>query len=179
MNRVIKFRAWNGKRMLFMGAGGFCDFELRGGSIFEFDSCGFDSSIKDYPLMQYTGLKDKNGVEIFERDLLNIYYTSSDGEYIHDCIYEAVIGAMGLEFRFKGLLWESYGHNQYPSSTTLSEYYDSLKYGYFDENNTNVLMVPDSYGENHLLRNKWKQNDKSMWFEVIGNLHQNPELIGL
>ena len=51
------------------------------------------------------------------------------------------------------------------------------KYGYFDKDNERVLMVPDSHGENHLLKNTWKENDESMWFEVIGNIYENPELI--
>lgn len=71
--REIKFRAWDGEQIRFV-------------TRLDFDNDNFDmiirtptksapkhwklGKIKDNPLMQYTGLKDKNGVEIYEGDLL-------------------------------------------------------------------------------------------------------------
>jgi hypothetical protein len=125
--------------------------------------------------MQYTGRKDKNGVEIYEDDLLNVFFTSSNGEHIHDCIYRVTKGALGgIQLVFVRLLWSCHGHNQYPASTTLCERHKTLDYEY--EENEIKLKVPDSWGENHLHGNRWKQNDKSFYFEIIGNIYENPEL---
>lgn len=63
MNREIKFRAWNGKHKEMRVV----DAMLRSGEVM----CGEDA-FKPDALMQYTGLKDKNGKEIYEGDILSI-----------------------------------------------------------------------------------------------------------
>tara|TARA_R110000823_G_scaffold284985_2_gene403448 strand:- start:60 stop:470 length:411 start_codon:yes stop_codon:yes gene_type:complete len=66
MSRVIKFRTWNGEQMISP------DYIRRGGT-------GFwtENSIPCYStdLMQFIGLKDKNGVDIYEGDLIPIKLT--------------------------------------------------------------------------------------------------------
>jgi hypothetical protein len=100
-----------------------------------------------------------------------VFYTSSDGEYNHDCIYLCQFGQLGIEFSFQKLLWNSFGHNQYPLSTTLCERYETLRI------NTNGLVVPNKHDHNVHTRHSWKQNDESNYFEVIGNARENPELL--
>ena len=57
--REIKFRAWNGKRIL----DDFC-VSCRSGK------AEVRGEVFDWTLMQYTGLKDKNGKEIYEGDVV-------------------------------------------------------------------------------------------------------------
>jgi hypothetical protein len=58
MNREIKFRAW--------------EFDNNGGKlVYGYESFIGEALEKGYQLMQFTGLHDKNGKEIYEGDIID------------------------------------------------------------------------------------------------------------
>ena len=89
----------------------------------------------DFILMQYTGLKDKNGKEIYEGDILR--------------------------------LWRSTGKN----GELRREYYKPLLVEYC-ELWTQFVVVDKP---NKIQMGIWKEFGA---FEVIGNIYENPELLG-
>lgn len=98
MNREIKFRAWHKdlKKMFKIGQitleKGTWNFEPN-----DRDFIGMSiPSQPSFVLMQYTGLHDKNGKEIYEGDILKVYYKGMSGvgyvEYDNDyCEYKIII----------------------------------------------------------------------------------------
>lgn len=140
MNRPIKFRAWDKKN------GYYADYEdieeeitaqatdgwrsEDGGTSFN-----LDYGIKDFELEQYTGLKDKNGKEIYEGDILR----TTDRVTVKDLIFP--IGV--VEFKQQAF-WIC-----------------------------NVPSERPDFTHNETLLKYWETD-----LEVIGNIHENPELLG-
>jgi len=96
MNRVIKFRAWDGKSMIepssiINGKAAViksCDINDR--VMTDEDGvhyyCNWDiDKTTDFPLMQFTGLTDKNGVDIYDGDLLRIPAKNSYEDNTYNC----------------------------------------------------------------------------------------------
>lgn len=116
MSREIKFRAWgkNSKEYLGSSSDGFNMEELS----------RLAGQFKDWELEQYTGLKDKNGKEIYEGDIL---------ETVDKAVRYIVV-------------WDE----------------DDL--GYWGKA---ITCTPD-----------FSMDTVDSDDEVIGNIHENPELLG-
>ena len=124
--RPIEFRAWlkDEKKMIDVKA---VDFD-ENGDVFSVNYpegksyCGYDRD--NIELMQYTGLKDKNGVKIFEGDIV--------------CVEDEICY----------VAW--------------SEYYSAF-----------VLRFTDCECNEDMLG-----DFESKYLEAIGNIYENPELLG-
>jgi uncharacterized phage protein (TIGR01671 family) len=87
MSREIKFRAWNGEQMVSP------DYITR-------DGIGYwkEDSIPSYSkeLMQFTGLQDKNGVDIYEGDVVLVKGTKRIGDYITKVVFKGQLFTLDI-----------------------------------------------------------------------------------
>ncbi|MBZ1352629.1 YopX family protein [Streptococcus sp. LPB0406] len=105
----------------------------------------------DIHLMQSTGLKDKNGKEIFEGDILK--FNDEWNEYCHEGYVDGSVEGVNYVEVVKGEACFEFGKTRYPES--------SLFIHMEDEHLSFAELV----------------NDKDFEFEIIGNIYENPELL--
>lgn len=136
--RDIKFRFWVKK------AKEMCGWELMK------KECDRLSALEtgDFIPMQFTGLKDKNGKEIFEGDVVRFTWWWFDGQERESDLTGTIVYSDDLmSFQMKGVKnkeWETFT-------------------GY--ENDQNYLTPFSEL--------RFSEDD----FEVVGNIYENPELI--
>lgn len=112
--------------------------------------CQFD--YEKYPLEQYTGLKDKNGVEIYEGDIVKTSYDLNLGSYFEpEEEYGVWIGKVVI----------SPYHGAHVRRTLV--YQDSFMHDDLSE------LKP------RIRKSTWRVKPKNC--EVIGNIHENEDLI--
>lgn len=76
--REIKFRAWHKNRKTFLDF--YWAVDKLGRTLSILDKHVYDEFTDEIELMQYTGLKDMNGVEIYEGDIVNVTWQRDDVE---------------------------------------------------------------------------------------------------
>lgn len=117
---IPKYRAWH-KHLKKMMPVLEINFDPEFGGVFVWGKAYYDADTgeheadkdfwpwDDIELMQFTGLQDKNGTDVYEDDLLLFRYSSGI-----ECIYRAVIGEHthdvdGQDYTYYGLyfIWEN------------------------------------------------------------------------
>lgn len=89
MSRIIKFRAWDSDMKFMINP--YC--ELKDGRFWGEDCTNNPFCIDQENVMQYTGIKDKNGKEIYEGDLIKSKFI---GEKPLEVVYDEDLGAFKM-----------------------------------------------------------------------------------
>ena len=150
---IPKFRAWK-KAGKELGRVGQITFELDGSVscvLFKGKFLDFNVPINEIVLMQSTGLKDKNGKEIFEGDILK--FNDEWNEYCHEGYVDGSVEGVNYVEVAKGEACFEFGKTRYPES--------SLFIHMEDEHLSFAELV----------------NDKDFEFKIIGNIYESPELL--
>jgi len=146
--REVKFRAWhNHLERMFMPAfktwnGGVEVWRDNKQQTAVIDLCG-ETDSEDVYLMQYTGLKDKNGKEIYEGDIVKILYT--DWSSCTGC-HKSPQEHMDAIAKIKVVVWSV---NGFYVSHKVDGYTESMEPG----RHGFIEVIGNVYQDSHLIDN--------------------------
>ena len=147
MSRDIKFRAW----VRFMQKMARVDELLLNSGSALVNEYPYAIERDAFDLMQYTGLKDKNGVEIYEGDIVSQHTEWNDTTYFEG----GYSSSDSCETETVGIV------KIYPSKGVVITRCKKL----------DIIACDDNWEK------AWDCNVRSYRATVIGNIHQNPELL--
>lgn len=97
MKRELKFRGWNGRKMEYFDLYEILSYNEPS----QEEECSYESRMNPAGLMQYTGLKDKNGKEIYEGDIVTCWIEDNDHPTGNPDVIEFRNGSFWLRYRYR------------------------------------------------------------------------------
>ena len=150
--REVKFRAWDDKYKCM----DYNFFISNLGGVFGepekyYDTPNIEIDIaSNLTVMQYTGLKDKNGVEIYEGDIVDCYWLAELGVCEIDCQHKGIVRFVDCRFEV------SFSDKAFIRNIGEDGVYSA----------TELELTCMSHDD-----------DYAVEYEVIGNIYENPELL--
>ena len=115
------------------------------------DGITYMVSAEDLVLMQSTGLRDKNGKEIFEGDILK--FNDEWNEYCHEGYVDGSVEGINFVEVVRGEACFEFGKTKYPDSSLF------------------ILMEDEHLNFKDFIKSE------DFEFEINGNVYENPELL--